>query len=145
MMSGLGFPKRGRAGDLPHLRQADVGPMPIVELNTQHGLARVHVQAAEHPSGALVLGHGAAGGVAAPDLAAARRAAQSERFTVALVEQPYRVEGRRAPPRVPQLDAAWVSVVELLRADELSNLALVVGGRSLGARVACRTSEATGA
>jgi hypothetical protein len=66
-------------------------------------------------------------------------------MTVALVEQPYRVAGRRSPPRAPQLDAAWIAVVEHLRADELAGLPLVVGGRSLGARVACRTAEATGA
>jgi uncharacterized protein len=83
--------------------------------------------------------------VQAPDLIAATAAASSERITVALVEQPYRVAGRRSPPRAPQLDAAWISVVEELREDELAGLPLIVGGRSLGARVACRTVEATGA
>ena len=62
-----------------------------------------------------------------------------------LVEQPYRVAGRRSPPGPAQLDEAWIAVVEALRADELSELQLIVGGRSLGARVACRTVEATGA
>ncbi len=62
-----------------------------------------------------------------------------------LVEQPYRVAGRRSPPGPAQLDAVWITVVEALRADELSELQLIVGGRSLGARVACRTVEATGA
>jgi predicted alpha/beta-hydrolase family hydrolase len=65
--------------------------------------------------------------------------------TVALVEQPYRVAGRRAPPRTPQLDSAWLAIIDHLRADELAGLPLIVGGRSLGARVACRTAEATGA
>ena len=64
---------------------------------------------------------------------------------MALVEQPYRVAGRRSPAPARQLDAAWTAVVEGLRAGELSGLPLVVGGRSLGARVACRTAAATGA
>ena len=92
-----------------------------------------------------MLGHGAAGGVQAPDLGAATKAAVAERFTVALVEQPYRVAGRRSPARAPQLDAAWIGVVERLRARELRDLPLVTGGRSMGARVACRTASATGA
>jgi predicted alpha/beta-hydrolase family hydrolase len=66
-------------------------------------------------------------------------------ISVALVEQPYRVAGRRSPPRAPQLDEAWVSVVGHLRDVELAGLPVVVGGRSMGARVACRTAEATGA
>jgi hypothetical protein len=71
--------------------------------------------------------------------------ALSEGISVALVEQPYRVAGRRAPAPARQLDAAWTAVVEHLRAGELGGLPLVVGGRSAGARVACRTAEATGA
>jgi hypothetical protein len=92
-----------------------------------------------------VLGHGAGGGVEARDLVAATEAARAEKLTVALVEQPYRVAGRRTPPRAPQLDEAWTAVVADLRKRELADLRLVVGGRSLGARVACRTAEAAGA
>jgi predicted alpha/beta-hydrolase family hydrolase len=92
-----------------------------------------------------VLGHGAGGGVEAPDLVAAAAAGRSAGVTVALVEQPYRVAGRRSPARAPQLDEAWTEVVAGVRARELAGLPLVVGGRSLGARVACRTAEATGA
>ena len=66
-------------------------------------------------------------------------------MSVALVEQPYRVAGRRSPAPARQLDAAWTAVVEHLLAGELRGLPLVVGGRSMGARVACRTAEATGA
>ena len=76
---------------------------------------------------------------------AATETALAEGVSVALVEQPYRVAGRRSPPGPAQLDAAWITVVEALRANELSELQLIVGGRSLGARVACRTVEATGA
>jgi predicted alpha/beta-hydrolase family hydrolase len=63
---------------------------------------------------------------------------------VALVEQPYRVAGRRPPAPAKRLDEAWITVIEELRAAELQGLPLVVGGRSLGARVACRTLPETG-
>jgi predicted alpha/beta-hydrolase family hydrolase len=92
-----------------------------------------------------VLGHGAGGGVEAPDLVAATGAALAEGFSVALVEQPYRVAGRRSSPPAHQLDAAWTAVVEQLADGELRGLPLVTGGRSAGARVACHTAEATGA
>ena len=82
--------------------------------------------------------------MAAPDLVAARDAALHERVSVVLVEQPYRVAGRRSPAPAAQLDAAWLAVVTRVRA-ELPGLALLVGGRSSGARVACRTAEAAGA
>ncbi len=90
----------------------------------------------------LVLGHGAGGGVTAPDLVAATKAAQSAALSVALVEQPYRVAGRRSPAPANQLDTAWTAVLEQLRERELGGLPLLVGGRSAGARVACRTAEA---
>jgi predicted alpha/beta-hydrolase family hydrolase len=115
------------------------------ELDTPHGPARVHLHEVDDPVGALVLGHGAGGGVAAPDLRAARDAALACRFAVALVEQPYRVAGRRSPAPAAQLDAAWIAVVSSLAADRLRGLPLVVGGRSAGARVACRTAAACGA
>jgi len=66
-------------------------------------------------------------------------------LSVALVEQPYRVAGRRAPAPAHQLDGAWTAVIEHLLAGELRSLSLVVGGRSSGARVACRTAGAVGA
>jgi uncharacterized protein len=94
---------------------------------------------------ALVLGHGAGGGVGAPDLVAATKAARSVGVSVALVEQPYRVAGRRSPAPAGQLDAAWTAVVAQLREDALQGLPLIAGGRSAGARVACRTSAAVGA
>jgi predicted alpha/beta-hydrolase family hydrolase len=83
--------------------------------------------------------------VGAPDLVAATEAANSVGVSVALVEQPYRVAGRRSPPRAPRLDEAWLAVVEALRGDALRGLPLVTGGRSSGARVACRTAAACGA
>jgi predicted alpha/beta-hydrolase family hydrolase len=120
-------------------------PVTTPELETPHGPARAHVHGVDSPLGALVLGHGAGGGVEARDLVAATEAAVSEGIAVALVEQPYRVAGRRSPAPAHQLDAAWTAVVEQLAAGELRGLPLVVGGRSAGARVACRTAEATGA
>jgi predicted alpha/beta-hydrolase family hydrolase len=116
-----------------------------LDLDTPHGPARAHLRPADAPAGVLVLGHGAGGGVGARDLVAAADAANAAGWTVALVEQPYRVAGRRSPAPAHQLDAAWTAVVEQLRADELRDLALVAGGRSSGARVACRTAAATGA
>src|SRR5215218_10881744 len=118
--------------------------MPL-EIDTPHGPARAHLQPYEHPRAALVLGHGAGGGVTAPDLVAAAEAAWSEGFSVALVEQPYRVAGRRSQAPARQLDAAWTAVVERLLDGELSGLPLIAGGRSAGARVACRTAAEAGA
>jgi predicted alpha/beta-hydrolase family hydrolase len=92
-----------------------------------------------------VLGHGAGGGVTSRDLVAATGVARTEGVSVALVEQPYRVAGRRSPAPARQLDAAWTAVVEHLLAGELRGLPLLAGGRSMGARVACRTVQATGA
>lgn len=113
-----------------------------MDVETPHGVARVHVQPVDEPRGALVLGHGAGGGIGAPDLVAAATAARASGLSVALVEQPYRVAGRRSPAPAPQLDAAWIAAVEQL---PFAGLPLVVGGRSSGARVACRTAGATGA
>jgi predicted alpha/beta-hydrolase family hydrolase len=118
---------------------------PTRDVETPHGRAVVHLHLADEPAGALVLGHGAGGGVQAPDLVAAARAATGQGLSVVLVEQPYRVAGRRSPPRARALDAAWTAVVADLAGAELRGLPLVTGGRSSGARVACRTAPATGA
>lgn len=111
-----------------------------LQLDTPHGPARVNMRAVERPVGALVLGHGAGGGVETPDLTATARAARTVGFSVALVEQPYRVAGRRTQPPPVQLDAAWRAVITQLRVGALREVPLVVGGRSAGARVACRTA-----
>jgi uncharacterized protein len=114
-------------------------------LDTPHGLANAFVHSVAGARAALVLGHGAGGSVTAPDLTAVTRVAREAGVTVALVEQPYRVAGRRAAAPAARLDAAWISVVEQLRAGDLSGLPLLVGGRSSGARVACRTAASTAA
>jgi hypothetical protein len=122
-----------------------------MDVDTPHGPARVEL---DRPAGGpvllLVLGHGAGGDVDAPDLVAVRDAVLPHGVAVARVTQPYRVAGRRAPAPARQLDAAWTAVVAELRGGaglgpELGAVPLVVGGRSSGARVACRTAEATGA
>src|SRR5215207_4035007 len=115
------------------------------EIATPYGPARVHLHQADESRAALVLGHGAGGGIAAPDLQLAKDVALEERISVALVEQPFRVAGRRSPAPAGQLDTAWRAVVDRLRAHELAGVALITGGRSLGARVACRTAPETGA
>jgi uncharacterized protein len=116
----------------------------VLEIETPHGLARAHVHAVDDPVGALALGHGAAGSVGARDLTAAKRVALEQRISVVLVEQPYLVAGKRSTPRPPVLDAAWTAVIEHLRSGPLDQLPLISGGRSSGARVACRTAAATG-
>ncbi len=114
----------------------------MLALETPHGPARAHLREAESPRAWLVLGHGAGGGVESPDLKGATQAGLDAGLSVALVEQPYRVAGRRSPAPAAQLDAAWVAVVEQL---PIGGLPLVAGGRSSGARVACRTAAETGA
>jgi predicted alpha/beta-hydrolase family hydrolase len=116
-----------------------------IDVPTPHGPARVHLETDDERRGTLVLGHGAGGGVGARDLVTAAAVATSLGLSVALVEQPYRVAGRRSAAPAHHLDAAWLAVVEHLRADSLLGGALVSGGRSSGARVACRTAAAIGA
>jgi uncharacterized protein len=120
-------------------------PEDVLELETPHGVARAHLHPVAAPAGALVLGHGAGGSVDAADLQAAARAAHAAGMAVALVEQPYRVAGRRSAAPAHQLDAAWTAVAAQLRDGPLAGVPLVTGGRSSGARVACRTARATGA
>jgi uncharacterized protein len=116
-----------------------------IEIDTPHGPAKAHLYEAGQPAGALVLGHGAAGGFGAEDLVAATGAALEADVTAVHVDQPYHVAGRRSPAPAKQLDASWTAVVEHLRGDALSGLPLVAGGRAAGARVACRTAAETGA
>ncbi|MGI8572303.1 MAG: alpha/beta hydrolase family protein [Solirubrobacteraceae bacterium] len=116
-----------------------------LELETPYGPGRAFLHQVDQPVAAVVLGHGAGGGVSATDLQAATRAANSLGLVVALFEQPYRVAGRRSPAPVKQLDACWLAAMDQLRTSALLGLPLIVGGRSSGARVACRTAEAVGA
>ncbi len=115
----------------------------MLELDTPHGRARASLLPVDSPVAALILGHGAGGGIEAPDLLGAAEAARSAGLSVALVEQPYRVAGRRSPAPATQLDAAWTSVVHSLRERSFGGLPILTGGRSSGARVACRTAAKT--
>lgn len=123
------------------------------EVSTPLGPARLHVSQPSDPVGRIVLGHGAGGGVGAPDLVAIFGSATAARWQVVLVEQPWRVAGGKVAPAPARLDVSWLGAMAGL--DELTaagavpgpvdGAPLVVGGRSAGARVACRTAAGLGA
>jgi predicted alpha/beta-hydrolase family hydrolase len=129
---------------MSHASIAAKAPVQL-EIDTPYGRARAHVTKVRGARAALILGHGAGGGIGASDLVAAREAALARQISVALVEQPYRVAGRRAPAPAHQLDAVWTAVVSDLLRDPFRRLEVIVGGRSMGARVACRTAPPAGA
>ena len=120
-----------------------------VEIVTSEGAARADVtwpagddRQARDPAFLLVLTHGSGGGPDSADLLAVRDAALPLGAAVALVTQPYRVKGRRAPGAPARQDAAWIEIIDALRSPAGAGLPLVQGGRSNGARVACRTARA---
>lgn len=116
------------------------------EIDTPRGPARIRLDRPTPAGGTvLVLGHGAGGDVDAPDLLAVRDAVGGAGAGVVLVTQPYRVAGRRAPAPAGHLDEAWTAVLAELRRRLPTAARWVVGGRSSGARVACRTAVAVGA
>ncbi|MGY1729763.1 alpha/beta family hydrolase [Geodermatophilus sp. SYSU D01062] len=113
---------------------------------TPLGPAAVHADGpAAGARGTLVLGHGAGGGAGSADLVAVTAWAAAADWRVLRVEQPWRVAGKRIAPAPPRLDVAWTAVVEALRAGGALTGPLVFGGRSAGARVACRTATPLGA
>lgn len=116
-------------------------------ISTPGGPASVQVFPARKsgPRRTLVLGHGAGGGTGARDLQVLATALPPRGTAVILVEQPWRLAGRKVAGPPPTLDVAWVAVLAELRKAELLGPTLVVGGRSAGARVACRTATAVGA
>lgn len=114
--------------------------MEIVE--TDAGEARITWHAAEAARIVLALGHGAGGGIEARDLRAIAGALPPYGVTVALVEQPWRVAGKKLAPAPKTLDVGWRGVWPRL---EKAGLPVVAGGRSAGARVACRTADELGA
>ena len=113
-------------------------------VDTPHGPARV-LSSGDGSAGTLVLGHGAGGGAEAPDLTALTAEAAGAGWLVHRVDQPWRVAGRRIAPAPARLDEAWGAVLDRLRITDRLPGRLVLGGRSAGARVACRTSAAEGA
>ena len=110
-------------------------------LTTPVGEARLVIAAARSARGVLALGHGAGGGIGARDLVALAAALPGEGITVVRVEQPWRVAGKKAAPAPATLDRAWLAAL----ADLPRDVPLAVGGRSAGARVACRTAQDVGA
>ncbi len=119
--------------------------MTELTIPTPHGPATAQLHCAAQGRAALLLSHGAGGSISAPDLVATTRAAIAAGVHVALVTQPYRVAGRRAPAPARQLDAAWLAVTRSLATEAFPGLPLIFGGRSSGARVACRTVVTGGA
>ena len=109
---------------------------------TPYGPAHAELHCCPQGTAALLLGHGAGGSIGAPDLVSATRSATAAGVHVALVTQPYRVAGRRAPAPARQLDEAWLAVATHLADGVFAGLPLIFGGRSSGARVACRTAAA---
>jgi predicted alpha/beta-hydrolase family hydrolase len=130
-------------------RMSDAGltrPGRLIECATAAGEAHIRLDMAGKATALAVFGHGAGGGIDAPDLLAVRAALLATGVAVARLIQPYRVAGRRSPAPAATLDAAWLDGVRALRRRRgLAGLPLVVGGRSSGARVACRTADAAGA
>ncbi|PPT16702.1 hydrolase [Streptomyces cinnamoneus] len=114
----------------------------VQDVPTPAGDARVHWYLAPSARLVLALGHGAGGGVEARDLQALAAALPRQDVTVALVEQPWRVAGKRVAPAPTSLDEAWRALWPALTAP---GLPVVAGGRSAGARVACRTGAELGA
>ncbi len=110
-------------------------------IDTPQGDARLHVDRSRHPIVTLLLSHGAGGGCDAPDLVALARALPRHGVSVILLEQPWRVAGRKVAGPPASLDVALTAAVNAIR----PRTPLVVGGRSAGARSACRTSRDLGA
>jgi uncharacterized protein len=112
-----------------------------VEIMTGAGPAHIDIEDPQQgkPSFLAVLTHGAGGLPDTPDVLAVRDVARAVGALTALVTQPYRVKGARAPGSAARQDAAWTEIIGALRAGT-PGLPLVQGGRSNGARVACRTA-----
>ncbi|WP_375500779.1 alpha/beta family hydrolase [uncultured Jatrophihabitans sp.] len=120
--------------------------MPTIEIPTTAGPAHVELSRPVRPQALVLLTHGAGGGVQTVDVLAVRDALVADGVAVALVTQPYRVAGRGAPPAPVRQDPAWLEIVAAVRRGRgLARLPLILGGRSNGARVACRTAAAAGA
>ncbi|MFI1799182.1 alpha/beta family hydrolase [Streptomyces sp. NPDC020379] len=109
---------------------------------TPAGDARIHWFDAGNAKLTLALGHGAGGGVEARDLRALAAALPERGVTVALVEQPWRVAGKKVAPAPKTLDSAWTALWPVIAG---RGGPVVAGGRSAGARVACRTAKELGA
>jgi predicted alpha/beta-hydrolase family hydrolase len=110
-------------------------------VGTPHGEARIVAHRARRPTATLALGHGAGGGIEAADLVALAARLPRQDINVFLIEQPWRRAGKKVAPAPKALDEGWIATIGQLRI----RTPLVVGGRSAGARVACRTAAGLGA
>jgi hypothetical protein len=120
----------------------------VKEIMTAAGPAQIVLEQPERPAFLILLTHGAGGNPDTADVLAVRGAARELGAATALVTQPYRVRGARAPGSAAKQDAAWAELAEALRretARDGAGLPLVQCGRSNGARVACRTAPQVGA
>jgi len=115
----------------------------VMPVETPQGRGRFFVDAAEQPSAILVLGHGAGGGIGAIDLELLAQGLPPLGTTVVRFEQPWRTAGRSVSAPPPKLDGAWCAALDWLVDQEWAQRQLLVGGRSAGARVACRTASQT--
>jgi predicted alpha/beta-hydrolase family hydrolase len=116
--------------------------MPIERMvATPKGEARLLVRRAKRPLATLVLTHGAGGGVDAPDLVRLARTLPQQDISVTLVEMPWRVAGKRLAPPPAVIDECYTAVLDAMRIRS----SLVLGGRSAGARSACRIARRAGA
>lgn len=120
-------------------------PDAIETIETAAGTARARVHRVAHgvPRASLVLGHGAGSGPDTPDLLVLAATLPKHGVEVVLVEQPWFVAGKGIAPHIKSLEASWIEIVAALRRGGVGLRRLVVGGHSNGARVACRTVEAT--
>lgn len=114
----------------------------VHEVDTPHGSGRLYLDLVADPAVTLVLGHGAGGGVDAVDLVALAQGLPRLGVSVVRYEQPWRTAGKKVAVAPPRLDEAWLPAIELLRESGAVPARLVLGGRSAGARVACRTADA---
>ena len=113
----------------------------VAAVPTPHGDARLHKSLARRPIATLLLGHGAGGGVEAADLVALAESLPRQGISVILLEQPWRVAGKKVAPRPAVLDECLLAAARGVR----TRTPLVVGGRSAGARAAARCAYALGA
>jgi hypothetical protein len=115
----------------------------VIPVDTPQGPARLFLDIADRPNSILVLGHGAGGGVGSTDLELLASNLPGLGTSVVRFEQPWRTAGRKTSAAPPRLDEAWISALDWLTGQDWAEHPLIVGGRSAGARVACRTASET--